>query len=93
MVGNPEDAHLSVCLNSRVFLIVLNKITISGDKVCFNRFECRYMSSVSLTERSMSVLLRVFHYSYTSPACSYSTQDFSVPQRSSGVKKPEQRSV
>ena len=31
MVGNPEDrlsrvdAHLSVCLNSRAFLIVLNK--------------------------------------------------------------------
>ena len=85
MVGNPEDrfsrvdAHLSVCLNSRTFLIVLNKRTISGDKVCFKRFECRYMSSVSLTERSMSVLLHVFR--------------FSVPQRSSGVKKPEQRSV
>ena len=51
------------------------------------------MSSVSLTERSMSVLLHVFRYSYSSPACSNSTQDFSVPQRSSGVKKPEQRNV
>ena len=93
MVGNPEDrlsrvdAHLSVCLNSRVFLIVLNKRTIPGDKVCFKRFECRYMSSVSLTERSMSVLYHVFRYSYSSPACS-KTQGFSVPQRSSGVKKP-----
>ena len=98
MVGNPEDrfshvdAHLSVCLNSCV-LIVLNKITTSGDKVCFNCFECRYMSCVSLTERSMSVLLHVFRYSYTSPTCSNSTQDFSVPQRSSGVQKHEQRSV
>ena len=85
MVGNPEDrlfrvdAHLSVCLNSRIFLIVLNKRTISGDKVCFKRLECRYMSSVSLTERSMSVLLHVFRYSYSSPACSNSSQDFSVP--------------
>ena len=69
------------------FLIVLNKITLSGDKVCFKRFECRYISSVGLTERSMSVLLYVFRYSYTSPACSNSTQ------RSSGAKKPEQRSV
>ena len=99
MVGNPEDrlsrvvAYLSVCLNSRLFLIVLNKRTISGDKVCFKRFECSYMSSVSLTERSMPVLLHVFRYSYTSPACSNSTQGFSVSQRSSGVKKPEQRSV
>ena len=48
MVGNPEDrfsrvdVHLSVCLNSHVFLIVRNKITISGDKVCFKRFEYRY---------------------------------------------------
>ena len=48
MVGNPEDrlsrvdAHLSVCLNSRVSLIVLNKRIISGDKVCFKRFECRF---------------------------------------------------
>ena len=47
MVGNPEarlsrvDAHLSVCLNLRVFLIVLNKRTISDDKVCFKRFEFR----------------------------------------------------
>ena len=87
------DAHLSVCLNSRVFLIVLNKRTISGDKVCFKCFEWRYMRSVSLTERSMSVLLHVFRYSYSSPACSNSTKGFSVPQRSSGVKKPEQRSV
>ena len=42
MVGNSEDrlsrvdAHLSVCLNLRVFLIVLNKRAISGDKVCLN---------------------------------------------------------
>ena len=42
MACNPEDrlshvdAHLSVCLNSRVFLIVLNKITISGDKFVLN---------------------------------------------------------
>ena len=75
------------------FLIVLNKRTISGDKVCFKRFDCRYMSSVSLTERFMPVLLDVFRYSYSSSARSNSTQDFSVPQRSSGVKKPEQRSV
>ena len=53
----------------------------------------QYMSSVSLTERSISVLLHVFRYSYSSDACSNSTQDFPVPQRSSGVKKPEQRNV
>ena len=35
-------------------------------------FECRYMSSESLTERSLSVLLHVFRYRYTSPSCSNS---------------------
>ena len=50
-------------------------------------------ATVSLTERSMSVLLQVFRYNYSSPACSNSAPDFSVPQRSSGAKKPEQRSV
>ena len=92
MVGNPEERFSRVylficpfiCLHKfTCFLIVLNIITIWGDKVCFKRFECRYMSSV----------VNIFRYSYTSPACSNSTQDFSVPQRSSGVKKPEQRSV
>ena len=86
MVENPEDRlssiddHLSVCLNLRVlFLIVLNKRTLLGNKVCFKRFECRYMSSVSLTERSMSVLLHIFRYSYSSPACSNLTQAFGPP--------------
>ena len=100
MVGNPEDrlsgvdAHLSVCLNSRGFLIVLNKRTISGDKVCFKRFECRYMSSVSLTERSMSVLLHVFRYIVIQVLpVPIQPKVFRSPQRSCGVKKPEQRSV